>query len=108
MTLRKDTEFWQKFSYENAPENIKEKINVWKNRFPSKLDKLSNQRLWPVKSWFTVGSGLDLIDKSIAGSYIENIEEYKDSINLYNKFVDFQNDKVSQCIDHNEFLESLK
>jgi tryptophan halogenase len=108
MTLRKDTEFWKKFSYENAPEKIKEKINVWKNRLPSKLDRPEYEDLWPTRSWSTVGSGLELINKSLAGSYIENIEEYKDSINLYNKFIDFQNHKVSQCIDHNEFLESLK
>ena len=105
MTLRKDTEFWQKFSYENAPENIKEKINIWKDRLPNDLD---NQHVWQSVSWLAVGSGLNLINKSIASTYIENLTEYKDSIRLYNEFIYLQENMVNLCIDHKELLEYLK
>ena len=105
MTSRTDTEFWQKFSYENAPEKIKEKINIWKDRLPNQLD---NQDVWQAVSWFTVGSGLNLINKSIAATYIENLTEYKDSIELYNQFLFLQENMINLCIDHKKFLEYVK
>jgi len=105
MTSRNDTKFWQKFSYENAPEKIKEKIDVWSNRLPNKLD---NQNVWQVYSWFTIGSGLNLINKSIASTYIDSLAEYKNSIELYNQFVSYQNDQVAQCVSHKELLEYFK
>jgi len=105
MALRKDTEFWQKFSYENAPEKVKERISRWKSRLPSRDD---GQDMWVANSWFIVGSALDLIDKSIAGRYIDSLTEYKNSADIYHTFLAYQNNKVEQCIDHKEFLESLK
>jgi tryptophan halogenase len=105
MTLRKDTEFWQKFSYENAPEKIKEKINIWKDRLPNDLD---NQDVWQSVSWLAVGSGLNLINKSIAATYIDNLAEYKDSIELYNQFLFLRDNMIELCIDHKEFLEYVK
>ena len=105
MTLRKDTEFWQKFSYENAPEKIKEKINTWKDRLPNDLD---NQDVWQSVSWLAVGSGLNLINKSIAATYIDNLAEYKDSIELYNQFLFLRDNMIELCIDHKEFLEYVK
>jgi tryptophan halogenase len=105
MTLRKDTEFWQKFSYEYAPEKIKEKINIWNNRLPNKTD---DEDVWKVFSWFAVGSGLELINKSIASTYIENLTEYGNSIELYNQFIALQNNIIELCVDHKQFLEYLK
>jgi tryptophan halogenase len=38
MSLRKDTDFWKKFSYENAPKSLKEKISLWKYKLPTTID----------------------------------------------------------------------
>lgn len=105
MTLRKDTEFWQKFSYDNAPEKIKEKIKIWNDRLPNQLD---NEDVWSSTSWLAVGSGLNLINKSIASTYIDNLAEYKDSVELYNQHLYLQDNMLNLCIDHKYLLEYLK
>ena len=81
------------------------KINIWKDRLPNELD---NQDVWQAVSWFAVGSGLNLINKSIAATYIENLTEYKDSIELYNQFLFLQENMINLCIDHKKFLEYVK
>jgi tryptophan halogenase len=105
MSLRKDTEFWQKFSYENAPKSLREKIDIWQNRLPNRND---SGGYWPFPSWFVVGSGIDIINKSIAKDYIENSEDYKKSIEMYDYYLNYQKYKSSECVDHRQFLEGLK
>ena len=104
MTNRKDTEFWQKFSYENAPDYLKGKLDLWKHRLPNKLD--SGER-WPVRSWFVVGSHQGTINKSVADLYIDS-ERRSDALSAYLKSIEYQEGKASMCVSHNEFLESLK
>lgn len=102
---RKDTEFWNKFSYENAPEKLKEKLNLWQERFPN-IDDTTNSR--PYLSWLLVGLGVNAINKNLADKYIEGSERYRNSLSTYDYFVDLQNQKVAECIKHTEFLENLK
>ena len=102
---RNDTEFWKKFSYENAPEKLKEKMSLWQERFPN-TDDSSIYRLY--HSWLLVGLGVNAINKTIAGRYVENSEKYKQSLSGYNYFVSLQNQVVPKCIEHLEFLEGLK
>jgi tryptophan halogenase len=104
MSNRKDTAFWQKFSYENASKYLKEKLNLWKHRLPNKLD---GSDYWPGRSGFVVGSHQETINKSLASTYIDD----KDRINVldsYSKFIKYQDDMMSKCVSHNEFLDSLK
>lgn len=105
MSLRKDTPFWEKFSYENAPQDIKKKLDIWQKRMPSKAD---NGNHWTSKSWFLVGSAQDKINKGLAKEYIELSDEYKKALETYDYHKTYREYKVSECIDHREFLESLK
>ena len=105
MTLRKDTKFWEKFSYENAPQDLQEKINKWKNRLPNKFDSGEH---WSSNSWTFVGSAQNTINKDIAKIYIENSSDYKKGVDLYDYYKNYQDYKVSECIDHRQFLEGLK
>jgi len=105
MSLRKDTEFWHKFSYDNAPQELKEKLNLWQHRLPNKND---SQRLWPFSSWLLIGSGIEYINKTVVNNYIDNIKKYKLDPEQYNYYLNYQNYKSYECIDHKEFLESLK
>jgi tryptophan halogenase len=104
MSKRKDTGFWQKFSYENAPVYLKEKLNLWKHRLPNKLD--GGER-WSGRSWFVVGSHQETINKSVASMYINEKDKAK-LLDSYSKFIQYQEDRVLKCAGHNEFLESLK
>lgn len=105
MSLRKDTEFWNQFSYENAPQELKEKLDLWQHRLPNKDD---SQKLWPFSSWFLIGSGTEYINKTITNNYIDNMKKYNIGLEKYNYFLNYQNYKSSECVDHKEFLKSLK
>lgn len=105
MTLRKDTTFWQKFSYENAPQYLKNKLDLWKHRLPNKFD---SDEHWTANSWTFVGAAHETINKNVAKSYIDNSKDYQKGVEMYDYFVNYQNYKVSECMDHREFLESLK
>ena len=105
MTLRKDTKFWEKFSYENAPKELQVKINKWKNRLPNKFD---SSEYWSSNSWTFLGSAHNTINKDISTAYIENSADYKKGADMYDYYKNYQDYKVSECIDHRQFLESLR
>lgn len=105
MSPRKDTPFWKKFSYENAPKELKEKIDLWKYRLPNRLDTGEH---WSTNSWFFVGAAQETINKTIAKKYLEYSNDYKKGTEMYDYFVNYQNYKVLECMDHREFLEALK
>lgn len=105
MSLRKDTPFWEKFSYENAPEELKKKLKIWEHRLPNKLD---NGEYWNSKSWFLVGSAQNKINKELAKNYTEISYEYKKAVDTYDYYKKYREFKVSECIDHRQFLEGLK
>ncbi len=105
MSLRKDTPFWEKFSYENAPEDLKKKLDAWQKRMPGKTD---NGNHWSSKSWFLVGSAQEKINKDLAKQYIEMSSEYKAGIDRYDYYKKYREYKVSECVDHRQFLEGLK
>jgi tryptophan halogenase len=104
MSKRKDTKFWQKFTYDNAPDSLKHKLDLWKERFPNNYD---NGEFWSTYSWLVVGLGIDAINKTLIEKYIENSNKYKESINDYNYFVSIQDYKKFECMNHKKFLEEL-
>lgn len=105
MTPRKDTPFWEKFSYENAPEGLKKKLDSWKFRLPNRFD---NSDHWSANSWFFVGASQGTINMSATERYIDNSKDYKKGIEMYDYYKNYQDYKVSECVDHREFLEGLK
>lgn len=105
MTLRKDTEFWKKFSYENAPKSLKQKIDLWRHRLPNKFDSGEH---WSSNSWTFVGSAHETINKGLTNVYLENSADYKKGIEMFDYYKKYQDYKVSECVDHREFLEGLK
>jgi len=105
MSLRKDTEFWKKFTYEGAPKTLRDKIDLWQIRLPERNDAGG---CWPFASWFIVGSGIDMINKEVSQSYIDSSDDYKKGMSLYNYYLNYQNYKAFECVSHKEFLENLK
>ena len=105
MSLRKDTEFWKKFSHQNAPEELKQKLNVWQKRIPGSRD---NGNYWHSKSWFLVASAQEQMNKKLAKEYIDMSDEYKKAVDSYDYYSKYREYKVSECIDHRQFLEGLK
>jgi tryptophan halogenase len=105
MSQRKDTDFWKKFTYEKAPESLKQRLNLWKQRFPTKND---GGPYWASDSWLIVGLGIDVISKHVARRYIDNSKKYNDFFNKYYHYIARQNSKRDDCMDHRQFLEGLK
>lgn len=105
MSFRKDTKFWEKFSYENAPEELKSKIDLWQHRLPGKFD---NGDYWIGNSWLLVGASQGTVSVDMYKQYLELSKDYQRGLDMYDYFVNYQNYKVLECIDHKEFLESLK
>lgn len=101
---RKDTEFWSKFSYNNAPDSLKNKIDLWQERFPNKHD---SGTYWSFDSWLVVGLGINKINKSLAEKYINYSQKYKDACDNYDYFTSVQDYKKFECIGHRKFLEQL-
>ena len=105
MGLRKDTKFWEKFSYENAPEELKSKLDLWQHRLPGRYD---NGDHWSGTSWMLVGAAQNNINKDASKYYLELSKDYQRGLESYDYFVNYQNYKVLECMDHRKFLESLK
>lgn len=107
MGLRKDTKFWEKFSYENAPQDLKQKLILWKSRIINHYDRDKDNHWLPI-NWLIIASGIKMIDSSIAKKYINSSQSYDHVINMYDYYVNYQNYKSYECMNHKEFLESLK
>jgi tryptophan halogenase len=105
MSLRKDTPFWKKFSYEYSPQELKQKLKVWEKRFPGKRD---SGDFWNYTSWFIVASAQEKINKNLAQEYLEMSDEYKKAVDSYDYYKRYREYKVSECTDHRQFLEGLK
>jgi tryptophan halogenase len=102
---RNDTDFWKKFSYETAPESIKEKISLWQQRLPG-MNDTNNQHHY--HQWLWISLGINIINKNLAEKYIQNSQKYVNTLNAYDYFMHIQDYKLSECIKHREFLEALK
>jgi tryptophan halogenase len=105
MTNRTDTEFWKRFTYEGAPDELKVKLDLWKERLPNRNDF---DIMWSSGSWTTVASGQGVVDPSLANMYLDYSEDYKKAIDTYDHFISYRDYRVSQCVKHRDFLEYLK
>jgi len=104
MTLRDDTEFWKKFSHENAPKTLQEKINKWQYRMPNTFD---SDPFWTSYSWIFLGSAHNTINKDIAKVYLKNSSDYNKGLEMHEYYRNYQNYKIAECSDHREFLRGL-
>ena len=105
MTTRTDTEFWKKFSYSGAPKELKMKLDLWKERLPNRID---GDPMWQSDSWTSVASGQNMMDRSLAKMYLEYTDQYQVAMDTYDTFINYRDYRVSQCVGHRDFLESLK
>jgi hypothetical protein len=55
-----------------------------------------------------VGSAQGKINKELAKNYVELSDEYKNAVGAYEHYKRYRDYKVSECVDHRQFLEGLK
>lgn len=106
MSKRSDTEFWKKFTYSNAPINLKNKLETWQTRLPSFSDDL-NYSIWGMFNWLSVASGINHINLDMVkkANMFSNAQKY--GLEGYRSYVSYQDNIASSCVGHNEFLEDL-
>jgi len=108
MSGRDDTEFWKKFTKENAPEILKKVYNISEYRLIQTND--FNGFLWPIESWFHVGMGTNQLNlnrfSKLAMFYNYTANFSKTNLVMYKKTIDELVTKY--CSTHKDFLDRLK
>jgi hypothetical protein len=105
MSKRSDTDFWKKFKYDNAPENLKSLLNTWEYRLPRFDDFFG--KIWILFNWISVSAGIKKINKE------KVLEAQKKSIGQHYGFLQYeesvrrQNDMANACINHKEFIGKI-
>jgi tryptophan halogenase len=108
MSDRDDTDFWKKFTKENAPEILKKVYDISEYRLIQTND--FNGFLWPLESWFhiAIGTGQLNLNKfsKLAMFYNYTSSFSKTNLVMYKKTID---ELVTEyCSTHKEFLDALK
>jgi tryptophan halogenase len=108
MSGRDDTDFWKKFTLDNAPDKIKEIYNISDYRL-IQFDDFNNY-LFPIESWFQIGMGTNQLNLNkfakLSSFYNYTTNYSKSNLVRYKKT---QDELVDQhCSTHKEFLEALK
>lgn len=104
MTGRSDTKFWEKFTEENAPDNLKKYLKSFEYRLPNKDD----DTFWDHISWTVFAFINKKLNKKFIKSSINFSNLYNQNSSNYQKFLNLHNENIKKCIDHKEFLESFK
>ena len=106
---RKDTKFWKDISKIDIPETLKDKLNLWKHRFPIDEDlQGSNYKLFWARNFIQVLNGINFFNKNNLKKQYNlvpdllkiHIKQSLDKINNYYKVVetkshkDFINEKL--------------
>jgi tryptophan halogenase len=103
MSGRTDTEFWKKFTFENAPKKIQSMLTEWSVCFPKDTPNLYCNILFESENWMAVGLGLGLISKEVVTNFVleNNLTTLKDS---YTNMSSLQKERVSNTLSHGDIL----
>jgi len=106
MTDRDDTEFWKKFTYENAPDSLKNTLDLWDVRLPKVSDSWG--KIWGIESWLSVASGLNKINQGLIDIVLEKSEIQKQSNKIYLEQKRLHDQLLLVCAKHKEFLDYIR
>lgn len=107
MSKRSDTEFWKKFSIDNAPPKIQKMMESWEYRLPE-FDDFNGDSTWGMNSWLVVASGIDQLNSQLIKKSFDISFAHKEAAKSYQYFKEQQDYAVNACVDHKLFLEELK
>jgi tryptophan halogenase len=108
MSGRNDTEFWKKFTKENAPEILKKVYDISEYRLIQSSD--FNGFIWPIESWIHVGLGTNQLNlnrfSKLSMFYNYTTSYSKTNLVMYKKTIDELVTKY--CVTHKDLLSKLK
>lgn len=106
LTTRKDTKFWKNFSVNNKmPEFIEYVLEVIKHRSLTEQD-FDSRSPFTFMSYGYVLLGNGLIDTSLVKKYELSFLSEKERV--YKDIVDLQEEAVTACISHDDFISKIK
>jgi tryptophan 7-halogenase len=109
MSGRSDNEFWKKFSdVGNAPEFVQNLLEKWEYRLPEYSDFIHVGSLFPLESWVSVADGIGKINKELYSRVYESNKAFDFVQDGYESYLAYQKETVDKCLNHAEFLKSLK
>jgi hypothetical protein len=109
MSGRSDNEFWKKFSdVGNAPEFVQNFLEKWEHRLPEYSDFIHKGSMFPLESWVSVADGIGKINKKLYSRVYESNNAYDFVQDGYERYLAYQKEMVDKCLNHAEFLKSLK
>ena len=107
MSGRNDTEFWKKFADPaNAPDSVQSMLEKWEYRLPEYSDCFG--KLFPLESWVSVGDGIGKINKPLYARVYDSNKAYDLVKDGYERYLAYQGEMIDKCLDHKQFLDSLR
>ncbi len=106
MSTRTDTDFWKHFTFKNASDSLKEKIEFWDTLAFKNTNELYMSLIFSKESWFIIGLGVGLINTSKIKEFVIKNELSK-YLNKHEVFKLNQSNQVNNCLNHGEFLKKL-
>jgi len=103
MTGRTDTDFWKKFTFENAPESLQHKITMVLGSVPRRIE---SWEIFGFDSWFDVALGINMVDKNAVKKFIEQ-NGLTSLLKEHSEVRDFQEIWSLSSTPHRQFLTSL-
>lgn len=108
-TKRKDSKFWQEFREKNTTSPVLENVlELYSYRLPSNIESYT-YNAFPSFSWFLVGAGIDYFSEKVVN---DEVRAYNVDYALTDKnrkqFRQTFDSIISKCINHNEFLNTLR
>lgn len=105
MNGRQDTDFWKHYSYENAPEGLKDILDTWEYRVPEYQDFVN--KLFILNSWMMIAQGKKTLDKEILRQ-TSDIELLDIRVgDTYNSLIEKRKQASESFVSHKDFLEDL-
>lgn len=104
---RNDSLFWKEIRKKiQVSDTLKPIFEIFNNRLPSTTDNYKYYS-FPSYSWFIVGAGNQYFDRSVVHKeyFSNNVASIDDQTKFFKKNLE---DIVSECIDHDQFLDYLR
>jgi len=108
MCKRNDTDFWKDVKKIEAPDTLKEKLEMWQTRLPLDEDfNMSMGLFWSI-NWINILYGLDLINKdNIKYQYNMLSDNYKKQLDdMYSKIIN--RNKNYNLITHKQLISKIR
>lgn len=104
---REDNDFWKHYTIDNGPQALKDILGAWDK---TALDYRDFKSMFPLESWIAVAEGLNQINSDLYRRiYEHNFKMFESELeSFYTNYIQHQDNIVSRCISHREFLEDLK